>query len=308
MVRDNDEEFNIYKFENTRKIDFKRIIMFILILIFFILIICTINNITIIINEHNFYKQYETQLDVLRYQDEERQRKLAEETERIKKERNPVLTDEGINNIENIYNSDKKIAYLTFDDGPSPVTESILDTLKEEKVKATFFVLGSNVSGREEIVKRMYDEGHYIANHGYSHVYSQIYSSPQSVLDEYNECNEKVREAIGNPEYNSHLFRFPGGLPGGKYAGLKQEAKELLNENNIVNIDWNTLNGDAETNDLTSEFELQRLSETVGEKNSIVVLMHDAAFKKVTADTLPQIIAALREKGYEFDNFYSIIK
>lgn len=308
MVRDNDEEFNIYKFENTRKIDFKRIIMFILILIFFILIICTINNITIIINEHNFYKQYETQLDVLRYQDEERQRKLAEETERIKKERNPVLTEEGINNIENIYNSDKKIAYLTFDDGPSPVTESILDTLKEEKVKATFFVLGSNVSGREEIVKRMYDEGHYIANHGYSHVYSQIYSSPQSVLDEYNECNEKVREAIGNPEYNSHLFRFPGGLPGGKYAGLKQEAKELLNENNIVNIDWNTLNGDAETNDLTSEFELQRLSETVGEKNSIVVLMHDAAFKKVTADTLPQIIAALREKGYEFDNFYSIIK
>ena len=308
MVRDNDEEFNIYKFENTRKIDFKRIIMFILIVIFFILIICTINNITIIINEHNFYKQYETQLDVLRYQDEERQRKLAEETERIKKERNPVLTDEGINNIENIYNSDKKIAYLTFDDGPSPVTESILDTLKEEKVKATFFVLGSNVSGREEIVKRMYDEGHYIANHGYSHVYSQIYSSPQSVLDEYNECNEKVREAIGNPEYNSHLFRFPGGLPGGKYAGLKQEAKELLNENNIVNIDWNTLNGDAETNDLTSEFELQRLSETVGEKNSIVVLMHDAAFKKVTADTLPQIIAALREKGYEFDNFYSIIK
>ena len=308
MVRDNDEKFNIYKFENTRKIDFKRIIMFILIVIFFILIICTINNINIIINEHNFYKQYETQLDVLRYQDEERQRKLAEETERIKKERNPVLTDEGINNIENIYNSDKKIAYLTFDDGPSPVTESILDTLKEEKVKAAFFVLGSNVSGREEIVKRMYDEGHYIANHGYSHVYSQIYSSPQSVLDEYNECNEKVREAIGNPEYNSHLFRFPGGLPGGKYAGLKQEAKELLNENNIVNIDWNTLNGDAETNDLTSEFELQRLSETVGEKNSIVVLMHDAAFKKVTADTLPQIIAALREKGYEFDNFYSIIK
>lgn len=90
--------------------------------------------------------------------------------------------------------------------------------------------------------------------------------------------------------------------------GLKSEAKELLNQNDIVHIDWNALNGDAETNDLSPEFELQRLSETVGEKNVIVVLMHDAVHKSVTAETLPQIIAALREKGYEFENFYSIIK
>ena len=200
------------------------------------------------------------------------------------------------------------MAYLTFDDGPSPVTESILDTLKQEKIKATFFVLGSNIDYRKEMVKRMYDEGHYVANHGYSHVYSKIYASPEAVLEEYNQTNEKIRNAIGNPEYNSHLFRFPGGLPGGKYAALKQEAKELLNQNDIVHVDWNTLNGDAETNDLSPEFELQRLSETVGEKNSIVVLMHDAAHKSVTAETLPQIIAALREKGYEFKNFYSIIK
>ena len=201
-----------------------------------------------------------------------------------------------------------KVAYLTFDDGPSPVTESILDTLKQEKIKATFFVLGSNIDYRKEMVKRMYDEGHYVANHGYSHVYSKIYSSPEAVLEEYNQTNEKIRDAIGNPEYNAHLFRFPGGLPGGKYAALKQEAKELLNQNDIVHIDWNALNGDAETNNLSPEFELQRLSETVGEKNSIVILMHDAALKSVTAETLPQIIAALREKGYEFKNFYSIIK
>lgn len=154
----------------------------------------------------------------------------------------------------------------------------------------------------------MYDEGHYVANHGYSHVYSQIYSSPQAVLDEYNLCNEKIQSAIGVPEYNSHLFRFPGGLPGGKYEEIKKQAKDLLSQNNIVNVDWNALNGDSETNNLTVEFELNRLSETTQEKNSIVVLMHDAAYKKVTVEALPQIISTLREQGYEFKNFYEIIK
>ena len=307
MVRDEDG-VNVYEFDNSKKFDFKKIFVIVCLIIFLICTIITVNNIMVIINEHKAYEQYEAQLNALKHQEEERKKKLAEEQEKIKKERNPVLTDQGRQNIENIYKSDKKRAFLTFDDGPSSVTESILNTLKEEKVKATFFVLGSNIDYRKEMVKRMYDEGHYVANHGYSHVYSQIYSSPQAVLDEYNQCNEKIRNAIGNPEYNSHLFRFPGGLPGGKYAGLKLEAKELLNQNDIVNIDWNALNGDAETNDLSPEFELQRLSETVGEKNSIVILMHDAALKSVTAETLPQIIAALREKGYEFQNFYSIIK
>ena len=306
MVKD-EGEFNVYKFDNKRKINFKKIFVFIII-IFIICAVITVNNIVVIINEHKAYEQYEFQLNTLKHQEEERQRKLAEEQERINKERNPVLTDIGRQNIENIYKSDKKVAYLTFDDGPSPVTEIILDTLKQEKVKATFFVLGSNIDYRKDMVKRMYDEGHYVANHGYSHVYSKIYSSPEAVLEEYDQTNEKIRNAIENPEYNSHLFRFPGGLPGGPYATLKLEAKELLNQNDIVHIDWNALNGDAETNDLSSEFELQRLSETVGEKNSIVVLMHDAALKSVTAETLPQIIAALREQGYEFKNFYSIIK
>lgn len=307
MIRDRDD-INIYEFGTQKKIDPKMIVIICIAIILIICIILTINNISITIKEYEVYKQYETLSSVLKYQDEERQKKLKEEEEKIKKERNPILTDLGRQNIENIYTSDKKRVFLTFDDGPSPVTESILNTLKQEKIKATFFVLGSNVDYRPDMVKRMYDEGHFVGNHGYSHVYSQIYSSPEAVLDEFNSCNEKVRNAIGNPEYNSHLFRFPGGLPGGKYASLKQEAKELLNQNDIVNIDWNALNGDAETNDLSPEFEMQRLSETVGEKNSIVILMHDAAAKSVTAETLPQIISYLRDNGYEFDNFYSIIK
>ena len=70
---------------------------------------------------------------------------------------------------------------MTFDDGPTTsVTPKILDILKEENVKATFFVIGKSVDAHPEIVKRAYDEGHYIANHGYSHNNSKLYKNLDS--------------------------------------------------------------------------------------------------------------------------------
>ena len=104
------------------------------------------------------------------------------------------------------------------------------------------------------------------------------------------------------------MFRFPGGLPGGKYAEVKSQARELLSQNGIVNIDWNALSGDAETTTPTVEYEMQRIQDTVTNKNSVVILMHDAEAKKVTSEALPQIITWLRDNGYEFKNFYDIIK
>lgn len=169
-------------------------------------------------------------------------------------------------------------------------------------------MLGSRVEAQPETVKRIYEEGHYIANHGYTHTYSAIYTSPQAVLEEYNQCNDAVKNAIGVEQYNSHLFRFPGGLPGGKYADIKKQAKELLAENDILHIDWNALSGDAETTQPTIEYEMERIKQTVTGKSSVVILMHDAEAKKVTAEALPQIISWLKENAYEFKNFYEIIK
>ena len=234
--------------------------------------------------------------------------KEQEELERKRQEKLPKLTEEGKEFIKHIYSSDTKRAFLTFDDGPSSNTNQILDILNERGIKATFFVLGSNVEKNPEMVKRMYDEGHFIANHGYSHVYETIYQSPQAVLDEYNRCNQVVRDAIGEQEYNSHLFRFPGGLVGGKYADIKNQANDLLLQNDIVHVDWNALNGDSETTSPTVEYEVQRIQETVGDKQSVVILMHDAQAKTVTVEALPTIIDYLKEKGYEFKNFYEIIK
>ena len=234
--------------------------------------------------------------------------KEQEELERKRQEKLPKLTETGIENMNHIYSSDTKRAFLTFDDGPSSNTPQILDILNEKGIKATFFVLGSNVEKNPDMVKRMYDEGHFIANHGYSHVYEAIYQSPQAVLDEYNKCNQVVRDAIGEQEYNSHLFRFPGGLVGGKYADIKNQANDLLLQNNIVHVDWNALNGDSETTSPTIAYEIQRIQETVGKKQSVVILMHDAQAKRVTVEALPGIIDYLQGQGYEFKNFYEIIK
>lgn len=287
------------KYKNKRNI---------IIAIFFIVVIIIVG---LVIKEN--YRKSEFNNHYLAYKEQaEQAQKKQEELEELEKEKIkemlPQLTDEGRANLANIYHSETKRVFLTFDDGPSQtVTPQVLDTLKSEKIKATFFLLGSRVELEPDIVKREYEEGHYLASHGYSHVYSQIYASPQSVLDEYNKCISAIRNAIGQPEYNPHLFRYPGGYWGGKYASVKKEALQLLEQNDILHIDWNALTSDAAGAKTTEEF-ISELDKTVPKHNSVVVLMHDAGNKTATANALPTIIKYFRDQGFEFENFYSIIK
>lgn len=287
------------KYKNKRNI---------IIAIFSIVVIIIVG---LVIKENYRKSEFNNHYLAYKEQAEQAQKKQAEleelEKEKIK-EMLPQLTDEGKANLANIYHSETKRVFLTFDDGPSKtVTPQVLDTLKSEKIKATFFLLGSRVELEPDIVKREYEEGHYLASHGYSHVYSQIYASPQSVLDEYNKCISAIRNAIGQPEYNPHLFRYPGGYWGGKYASVKKEALQLLEQNDILHIDWNALTSDAAGAKTTEEF-ISELDKTVPKHNSVVVLMHDAGNKTATANALPTIIKYFRDQGFEFENFYSIIK
>lgn len=220
----------------------------------------------------------------------------------------PVLTENAKTEIDNIYKSETKRVFLTFDDGPSTtVTPQILDTLKANNIKATFFVLGSCAELYPDIVKRAYDEGHFIANHGYSHKYQSIYANTNNVLDEYVRTENAIKNALGNQEYASHLFRFPGGSAGGKYASVKKQAINILAENQIAHVDWNCLTKDSEGNFGVGEL-LSNLYNTSQNKNSIVVLMHDAGAKQSTADALQGVIDYFREKDYEFMSFYDIMK
>lgn len=210
--------------------------------------------------------------------------------------------------IKDIYYSDEKQVYLTFDDGPSKdITPKILDILKQYDVKATFFVLGARVELYPDTLKREFSEGHYIANHGYSHKYSQIYQSKDMVFQEYIDCENAIKGALGREDYNSYLFRFPGGSSGGHYASVKAEARELFDSYGIAYTNWNCLTGDAE-NKKTKEACIQEMLDTKKDQNSIILLMHDANDKQQTVDALPEIIEYYKNEGYTFKNFYEIFK
>lgn len=213
-----------------------------------------------------------------------------------------------IKNVDNIYNGEEgKRVFLTFDDGPSKsVTPHILDILKKYNIKATFFVLGNRVNSNEELIQREYNEGHYIANHGYTHKYSKIYSNVSEVLNEYNKTEEEIRRALGKEDYSSNLFRFPGGSVGGEYDEIKQKAIKEITKNNIAYLDWNALSNDAAGAD-TKEKIVSNVKKTVGKKNNVVILMHDAPDKKLTYETLEEVILYLQEKGYKFKNMYDLM-
>lgn len=301
--KDQYEGYNIYSMK--KYVDKKRITFIVIAIIAIIITLC-MSIYYLVDTTKRVEKSKEFAKQIIEYKQKQQEEEKQKEIERQAKI--PKLTEQGKENLKNIYHTDKKMAYLTFDDGPSNNTHQILDILKQNNIKATFFVLGSQVEIFPETTNRIYNEGHYIANHGYSHKYSEIYQSPEQVLNEFNQCNQIVAKTINVPEYNSHLFRFPGGSVGGKYAELKKQAITLLEQNDILHIDWNSLTGDSEKVNPTEEYLMDNLQKTTEGKNSLVILMHDAQAKKITAETLPKVIEYLQQQGYSFESFYDIIK
>ncbi len=149
---------------------------------------------------------------------------------------------------------------------------------------------------------------------GYGNIYPctnedlrSIYSSVDSVFDEYNRTNDLIKKAVGNDKFESLIFRFPGGLVGGPYNDLKMEAAAKLKENGIANVDWNALTSDAD-NAKTKEAIMESFYKTIENETSIVLLMHDAPDKILTYETLPDIIKYLKDNGYEFKTMYDMLE
>ncbi|HAT4149846.1 TPA: polysaccharide deacetylase family protein, partial [Clostridium perfringens] len=119
--------------------------------------------------------------------------------------------------IEGSYDGNEKYVFLTFDDGPSPITEQVLDILKNENVKGTFFMLGSRLdSGQasKDSLKRAIEEGNAIANHSYSHNFKKLYpgniTDVNYFMDEFRKTNDIMREILG-VEFDTNVLRMPGG-------------------------------------------------------------------------------------------------
>lgn len=162
------------------------------------------------------------------------------------------------------------------------------------------------VKANPEVLKREREEGHYIANHSYSHVYSKVYANENKPLEEYYKTNKLIQDALEDKNYQSNIFRFPGGSVGGYYDKIKQKAKKNFEKNGISYLDWNCLTNDSDGAE-TKQAIMQNLKETCRGKTSIVVLMHDAPNKDLTAQTLPDVISYLRKQGYSFKNMYDVI-
>ncbi len=217
-----------------------------------------------------------------------------------------TFSEKTIIKINNLMNGKEKIAYLTFDDGPSPdVTPKILDILKEEHVKASFFVIGKYVDTYPEITKRAYEEGHYIANHGYSHDNKILYKSETSFINEIQKTDLAISNAIGAQGYSSHIFRFPNGYMSKNNKQAKKNMAKLLAQINYAYIDWNCLNNDS-VKKYSKEQLLNNLKNTCKGKDTLVILMHDTKFVSDSSTALKDSIEYLRAQGYSFRNFYSL--
>lgn len=209
--------------------------------------------------------------------------------------------------LNDIAKSNEKKAYLTFDDGPTTkATGKILDILKEEDVKATFFVVGKHVKENPELVKREYDEGHYIANHGYNHNNKLLYKDMESFKNEIVSTDLEISKAIGVENYCSHIFRFPNGYMSHIYTSQKKDALTVLHDLDYVYVDWNCLNRDSEKKYSNAQL-LNNLKKTAKNKGTLIILMHDTADVNKTYDVLKDSIDYLKSQDYDFRNFYDFV-
>ena len=218
------------------------------------------------------------------------------------------LSDEKRNLIQNLYENEEKVAYLTFDDGPSKfVTPKVLEILKQNNTLANFFVVGKHVEESPDLVKQAYEDGHFIANHGYSHNNSKLYKSKQDFINEILETDKSISKAIGIENYCSHIFRFPNGSMSKIHYHDKKKAIKYLNEIDYTYIDWNSLNNDSMKKYSNAEL-LANLKKSSTNKGTLVILMHDTGDVNKTYDILEDSINFLKSEGYEFKTFYDLLK
>lgn len=190
--------------------------------------------------------------------------------------------------------SEKKIIYLTFDDGPAgKVTKDILDILKKESVPATFFIIGNQIKGQENLIKRINNEGHALGLHSMSHKRNSLYNSNEAFLKEMIETQETINSIVG---IKPNILRFPFGCNNNCYK-ISQSMVDLLHENNLKIYDWNTDSGDGAHPGASPTLFVRN---SKSNKDYVILLMHCAYMSKNSVKALPEIIKYYKENGYEF--------
>lgn len=174
---------------------------------------------------------------------------------------------------------------LTFDDGPDiKYTPQILDILKENKVKATFFLVGRKVEKYPEIAKRIVEEGHIVGNHTYSHT-NLLLDRKKTVKKEIKRCEDAIVKNCGVVPY---LFRPPYGFRTPLVYEVAEEKGYLVVLWSLSSHDWVSPGKERIINRVLKK-----------SKNGAIILFHDSGGnRQQTVDALPEIIKQLKNKGY----------
>ncbi len=194
---------------------------------------------------------------------------------------------------------EERVVYLTFDDGPSKNTADILDVLKEEGVKATFFVIGAETERGISLYRRILDEGHAMGLHTYTHRYGEIYESADSYLKDIGKLSDHLEKTAG---IRPKIFRFPGGSNNSTAdREVLAEIKKRAEREGLCWFDWNAL-GKDDRSWVSDPWDIcQSVIETGGDRKRIIVLMHDDGMRTTAAEAVSMIIDHYRELGYRFD-------
>lgn len=265
-----------------------------------------------ILNEQYFHEvllEKDAEIEKLKHQLQTVQQSLddkKEELKRIKEEKQPAILHEKIEPPVSL--KDERKVFLTFDDGPTTLTPTILETLKEHQVKATFFTIGSRMELHPTIVQQTYKDGHMVLPHSYSHDYS-IYTSFDTFYDDFYKAEEVYRSILG--KYSPKIFRFPGGSSNHssfQYGG-EQFMPELtadIRQKGYYYIDWNITSGDAGPDAGNVDKLLENIVRQSNNQDFIVVLFHDTQPNTATAEILPDVIQYYKNHGYTFRTFKDI--
>ena len=201
----------------------------------------------------------------------------------------------GVGNIYFSGNSNERKIALTFDDGPNDTSlPKILNLLKEENVKASFFFIGRNIKARREEVKRTYDEGHLVLNHSYTH--SNFEKVSQDIIaQEIEKTNSEINNIIG---VVPSLYRPPYGI---KTASGKLAAKKMGMDIILWNVDGEDWSSKKSVKEI---IEIQKKQT----KNGSIILMHTQPDKYTSYEALTVLIPYYREQNYQFVTLDELLK
>ena len=213
--------------------------------------------------------------------------------------RNPLIqADENGNAQKDVQTNEDSghTIYLTFDDGPGPYTERLLDILKKNNVQATFFV--TNVfSDYEHLLKREAEEGHAVGVHSYSHDYNKIYASTDAYWEDFTAMQKVILKQTGE---DTKLMRFPGGssnIVSENSPFIMTKLVHEAEEKGLSYFDWNVNSGDVGNGTSSAEV-LENCKKGVESHTNAVILCHDV--KEYTVNAMEEFITWAKENGYTF--------